>query len=44
MLAGVEAFTLNDLLDGLTGVTIPTGNYLVFAAHGSMPQALIQTW
>ena len=44
LLAGVEVSTLNDLLDGLTGVTIPAGNYLVFTAHGSMPQALIQTW
>ena len=44
MLAGVQVSTLNEPLDGLTGVTIPAGNYVVFTAHGSMPQALIQTW
>lgn len=44
LLAGVEVSTLTDLRDGLTGVTIPPGNYLVFSVHGSMPQALIQAW
>ena len=44
LLAGVEVSTLNVLPQGTTGITIPAGNYLVFTAHGSMPQALIQAW
>lgn len=44
LLAGVEVSRLDDLLDGITGATIPAGNYLVFTAQGSMPQALIKTW
>lgn len=44
LLAGVEASTLDAIPDGMTGITIPANNYLVFTAHGAMPQALIQTW
>lgn len=44
LLAGVEVSTLDAIPDGITGITIPPNNYLVFTAHGSMPQALIQTW
>ena len=44
LLAGVEVSTLDPLPEGMTGITIPAGNYLIFTAHGSMPQALIQTW
>lgn len=44
LLAGVEVSTLDAIPDGMTGITIPANNYLVFSAHGAMPQALIQTW
>lgn len=44
LLAGVEALALDAIPDGMTGITIPANNYLVFTAHGTMPQALIQTW
>lgn len=44
LLAGVEAPALDAIPDGMTGITIPANNYLVFTAHGAMPQALIQTW
>ena len=44
LLAGVETTTLDATPAGMTGVALPAGNYLVFTAQGSMPQALIQTW
>lgn len=44
VLAGVEVSTLDAIPQGMTGIAIPAGTYLVFAAHGSMPQALIETW
>lgn len=44
LLAGVEVSTLDAIPQGMTGIAIPAGTYLVFAAHGSMPQALIETW
>ncbi len=30
--------------DGLVAVTVPAGDYLVFAARGPMPEALAATW
>lgn len=44
LLAGVEVSTLDTIPEGMTGIAIPADTYLVFTAHGSMPQALIQTW
>lgn len=44
VLAGVEVSTLDAIPEGMTGIVIPAGAYLVFAAQGSMPQALIETW
>jgi predicted transcriptional regulator YdeE len=43
LLAGVEVSGL-DIGDGMTGVSILGGQYLVFAVHGPMPQSLIQAW
>ena len=44
LLAGVEASSFDAIPDGMLGITIPENKYLVFTAHGSMPQTLIQTW
>lgn len=44
LLAGVEVLTLDAIPNGMTGITIPAGSYLIFIAQGSMPQTLIQTW
>ena len=43
LLAGVEMSGPN-VPDGMVGVTVLEGPYLVFSAHGPMPQSLIQTW
>lgn len=44
LLAGIEVSAFDVIPEGMTGIAIPAGAYLVFAAQGSMPQALIQTW
>lgn len=44
VLAGVEVSTLDAIPEGMSGIAIPAGAYLVFTAKGSMPQALIETW
>ena len=44
LVAGVEAIDLNSTPNGMRGLTIPAGKYLVFTAVGQMPQALIDTW
>ena len=36
--------SLNDIPEGMSGVTILAGDYLVFQARGQMPNAVIQTW
>lgn len=44
LIVGREVNSLNSIPDGLTGVTIPAGKYLLFTAKGPMPKALIDTW
>lgn len=36
--------SLEDIPEGMAGVTIPAGGYLVFQARGQMPNAVIQAW
>lgn len=42
--AGVEVEAGVDTPEGLTGVIIENGDYLVFDAKGSMPQIVVYTW
>ena len=32
------------LIEGLSSVYVESGDYMVFAAHGEQPKALIETW
>jgi predicted transcriptional regulator YdeE len=43
-LVGAEATEAGDPPAGLDTVTVPAGDYLVFAARGPMPAALAATW
>jgi predicted transcriptional regulator YdeE len=43
-LVGAEAAEAGDPPAGLDTVTVPAGDYLVFAARGPMPAALAATW
>ena len=43
-LVGAEVAGGDELPEGLAEVTIPGGDYLVFAARGAMPGALAATW
>jgi predicted transcriptional regulator YdeE len=43
VIAGSDTLT-TDTLEGLTKVTIPSGNYLCFSAQGIMPQTVIALW
>jgi predicted transcriptional regulator YdeE len=44
LVVGPEVRDLDSIPSGLTGLTIPAGQYLVFTAHGEMPKALIDMW
>ena len=44
LIVGREVNSLGSIPDGMTGVTIPAGKYLLFTAKGPMPRALIDTW
>jgi predicted transcriptional regulator YdeE len=44
LIAGVETTDLKSIPNGMRGLTIPRGKYLVFTAAGQMPRALIETW
>jgi predicted transcriptional regulator YdeE len=43
-LVGAEVTGPGGVPDGLAEVTVPAGDYLVFAARGEMPGALAATW
>lgn len=44
LLVGSEVSSLKSIPSGMTGLTIPAGQFLVFTAQGQMPNALIDTW
>jgi predicted transcriptional regulator YdeE len=44
LLVGTEVNILDAIPEGMTGLTIPAGKYLVFAAEGPMPKALVDSW
>jgi predicted transcriptional regulator YdeE len=43
-LVGVEVTGQGEVPAGMAAVTVPAGDYLVFAARGPMPEALATTW
>jgi len=43
-LVGAEVTGAGEVPAGLAEVTVPAGDYLVFAARGPMPEALAATW
>jgi predicted transcriptional regulator YdeE len=43
-LVGVEVTSLDQVPEGMVGLVVPAGAYLVFAARGQMPGALAATW
>jgi predicted transcriptional regulator YdeE len=43
-LVGAEVTGTGEVPAGMTAVTVPAGDYLVFAARGPMPGALAATW
>jgi predicted transcriptional regulator YdeE len=43
-LVGAEVAEAGEPPAGLAAVTVPAGHYLVFAARGPMPAALVTTW
>jgi predicted transcriptional regulator YdeE len=43
-LVGAEVTGQGEPPDGMAAVTVPAGDYLVFAARGPMPEALAATW
>ena len=44
VLVGAEVLDLDTVPDGMVGLAIPAGRYLVFTAQGPMPQVVIDTW
>lgn len=44
LIVGCEVTSLSAVPNGMTGVTIPAGKYLLFTASGPMPKTLIDTW
>jgi predicted transcriptional regulator YdeE len=44
LIVGRAVNSLGSIPEGMTGVTIPAGRYLLFNANGPMPKALIDTW
>jgi predicted transcriptional regulator YdeE len=43
-LVGAEVTGAGEVPAGMVEVTVPAGDYLVFAARGPMPEALAATW
>ena len=43
-LVGAEVTGAGEVPAGMVAVTVPAGDYLVFAARGPMPEALAATW
>jgi predicted transcriptional regulator YdeE len=43
-LVGAEVTGSGEVPAGMAAVTVPAGDYLVFAARGPMPEALAATW
>jgi predicted transcriptional regulator YdeE len=43
-LVGAEVAGQGEVPEGMAAVTVPAGDYLVFAARGAMPEALAATW
>jgi predicted transcriptional regulator YdeE len=43
-LVGAEVGGADQPPSGMTAVTVPAGDYLVFAARGPLPEALAATW
>jgi predicted transcriptional regulator YdeE len=41
---GAEVAAVDEVPPGMVAVTVPAGDYLVFAARGPMPDALVATW
>ena len=44
LLIGVEVERLDEVPDGMKGIAIPAADYLVFPAHGPLPDAITETW
>jgi predicted transcriptional regulator YdeE len=44
LVVGAEVAGVDELPAGMVAVTVPAGDYLVFAARGPMPDALVVTW
>ena len=44
IVVGVADHDLSQVPEGMVGVVVPTGAYLLFHARGTMPGALIETW
>ena len=44
LVVGVEVGSVDEIPAGMVAVTVPAGDYLVFAARGPMPDALVATW
>ena len=44
LVVGAEVAGADEVPAGMVAVTVPAGDYLVFAARGPMPDALIATW
>jgi predicted transcriptional regulator YdeE len=41
---GAEVASVDEVPAGMVAVSVPAGDYLVFAARGPMPDALVATW
>jgi predicted transcriptional regulator YdeE len=44
LIVSAEVSSLDCVPEGMVGLTIPAGKYLVFPASGPIPDAIIQTW
>lgn len=44
LIVGGAVSSLEQIAEGMAGVTIPGAKYLVFPVHGPMPQAVIEVW
>ncbi|MBI3006646.1 MAG: effector binding domain-containing protein [Ignavibacteriales bacterium] len=44
LLAAAEVNALDSVPDGMAAKIVPAGKYLVFAAKGPMPQAVVTAW
>jgi len=44
LIVSAEVSSLDRVPEGMMGLTIPAGKYLVFSASGPTPDAIIQTW